>query len=85
MRATCPHQPTNPPPHTGTHVAGTVGAIGNNQLGVTGVNWNVRLYTCKFVGPNGSGFESDAILCIQKLRAMGVKVLNNSWYVAQAP
>jgi subtilisin family serine protease len=27
----------------GTHVAGTIGAVGNNGIGVTGVNWNVRL------------------------------------------
>jgi subtilisin family serine protease len=26
-----------------THVAGTIGAVGNNGLGVVGVNWNVRL------------------------------------------
>lgn len=27
----------------GTHVAGTVGAVGNNGIGVTGVNWNVKV------------------------------------------
>ncbi|MEQ9186935.1 MAG: S8 family serine peptidase [Cryomorphaceae bacterium] len=27
----------------GTHVAGTVGAVGNNEIGVTGVNWNVKV------------------------------------------
>ncbi len=27
----------------GTHVSGTVGAIGNNGIGVTGVNWNVKV------------------------------------------
>jgi subtilisin family serine protease len=27
----------------GTHVAGTIGAVGNNNVGVTGVNWNVSL------------------------------------------
>src|SRR5205823_10907809 len=30
----------------GTHVAGTIGAVGNNALGVVGVNWNVRLMAC---------------------------------------
>jgi subtilisin family serine protease len=27
----------------GSHVAGTIGAVGNNATGVTGVNWQVRL------------------------------------------
>ena len=27
----------------GTHVAGTIGAVGNNGLGVAGVNWNVSI------------------------------------------
>ncbi len=27
----------------GTHVAGTIGAVGNNALGVTGVNWDVLI------------------------------------------
>ena len=32
----------------GTHVAGTIGAVGNNGIGVVGVNWNVKLLACKF-------------------------------------
>ena len=31
----------------GTHVAGTIGAIGNNGLGVAGVNWNVKIISLK--------------------------------------
>ena len=27
----------------GTHVAGTIGAVGNNNIGVAGVNWNVQI------------------------------------------
>lgn len=38
---------TNGPVHFsyqhGTHVSGTIGAVGNNQTGVTGVNWNVKV------------------------------------------
>jgi len=44
----------------GTHVAGTIGALSNNQLGVAGVNWDVQLTALKFLGPNG-GSTSDAI------------------------
>ncbi len=32
-----------------SHVAGIIGAVGNNNLGVTGVNWNVRLMSLKFL------------------------------------
>ncbi len=37
----------------GTHCAGTIGARGNNGVGLTGVAWNVRLMAVKFIGPNG--------------------------------
>src|SRR5690606_12340536 len=33
----------------GTHVAGTIGAVGDNGVGVVGVNWNVKLMTLKFL------------------------------------
>jgi subtilisin family serine protease len=33
----------------GTHVAGTIGARGNNSVGVVGVNWNVQIMACKFL------------------------------------
>ena len=31
----------------GTHVAGTIGAVGNNAIGVAGVNWQVRIMPLK--------------------------------------
>ena len=39
----------------GTHVAGTIGAVGNNGTGVAGVNWQVSLMALKFLGADGSG------------------------------
>ena len=33
----------------GTHVAGTIGGVGNNGLGVTGVSWEVSLMGLKFL------------------------------------
>ena len=47
----------------GTHVAGTIGAKGNNALGVVGVNWNVRIVACKFLNSNGGGSIADATKC----------------------
>ncbi|HEV8137727.1 MAG TPA: S8 family peptidase, partial [Pyrinomonadaceae bacterium] len=43
-----------------THVAGIIGAAGNNNKGVVGVNWNVSLMSLKFLGDTG-GTTSDAI------------------------
>jgi subtilisin family serine protease/subtilisin-like proprotein convertase family protein len=63
----------------GTHVAGTIGAVGNNGVGVVGVNWNVRLMGLKFLSASGSGFTSDAIEAINYGVAKGAKILNNSW------
>jgi subtilisin family serine protease len=72
----------------GTHVAGTIAALGNNGLGVAGVvwntDWNLRIIPCRFLGPTG-GATSGAIEClnyIQKLKnTYGVNIVatNNSW------
>ncbi len=63
----------------GTHVAGTIGAVGNNGTGVTGVNWTTRLMALKFIGANGSGSVADAVSAILYASANGARVLNNSW------
>ena len=63
----------------GTHVAGTIGAVGNNGAGVVGVNWNVRLMGLKFLGSDGSGTTADAVSAVLYAAANGADVLNNSW------
>lgn len=68
----------------GTHCAGTIGATGNNNMGLPGVNWNVKLMSLKFLGANGWGSYSDAIQVIdyaikQKKRGVNLRVLSNSW------
>ncbi|CAG0982317.1 serine protease [Geobacteraceae bacterium] len=68
----------------GTHVAGTIGGVGNNGIGVAGVNWSVRIMACKFLAASGSGYTSDAIECLQyikKMKSRGVNIVatNNSW------
>ena len=67
----------------GTHVSGTIGAVGGNGIGVAGVNWNVKIVSAKFLGPTG-GFTSDAILAVDyltNLKKAGVNLvaINNSW------
>lgn len=49
----------------GTHVSGTIGGVGNNGIGVTGVNWNVKMMGLKFLDKDGSGWSSDAIKALE--------------------
>jgi subtilisin family serine protease len=63
----------------GTHVAGTIGAVGNNAAGVVGVNWRVRLMALKFLSAAGSGTTADAVSAVLYASANGASVLNNSW------
>src|SRR5437870_4369603 len=63
----------------GTHVSGTIGALGNNSVGVVGVAWKVQIMACKFLDSSGNGFISDAVKCIDYARSKGAKVINASW------
>jgi serine protease len=63
----------------GTHVAGTIGAVGNNSVGVTGVAWRTRIMAVKFLNANGSGSISNAIRAINYAITEGASILNNSW------
>ena len=63
----------------GTHVAGIIGATGNNGVGVVGVNWNVRIMAVNFLGAVGMGLTSDAILALEYAWQNGARVSNNSW------
>lgn len=68
----------------GTHTAGTIGAVGNNSLGVVGVSQQVSIVACKFLDSSGGGSTSDAIKCFDYLLALksrGVNVVlsSNSW------
>ena len=48
----------------GSHCSGTIGAAGNNGLGVVGVNWNIKIMATKFLNSNGSGSSANSITCI---------------------
>lgn len=63
----------------GTHCAGTIGAVGNNGIGVVGVVWNTKLAACKFLNSGGSGSISAAVSSLQYCVGKGIKVSNNSW------
>jgi hypothetical protein len=67
----------------GTHCAGVIGAASNNGVGMTGINWSVRIMALKFLGPNG-GSTAGAIKCFEyvtmmKNRGVNIRVTSNSW------
>lgn len=64
----------------GTHVAGTVGAVGNNARGVVGINWNIKLMAAKGF-PDGQGNASLSALLdsVYYSANNGARVINCSW------
>ena len=71
------NEPTDENGH-GTHVAGIVGARGNNAAGVTGVNWEVRLMSLRVLDAAGSGWTSDVAAAFVYAGKMGADVVNAS-------
>jgi subtilisin family serine protease len=63
----------------GTHVAGTIAAVGNNAKGVTGVSWSAKIMPIRFLDAWGIGDTADAIAAIQYANEMGADIINNSW------
>jgi subtilisin family serine protease/subtilisin-like proprotein convertase family protein len=69
----------------GTHVAGTIGAEGNNGIGVVGVAWDVQIMALKFLDAGGSGYIDDAIEAVEYATMMrtqygvNVRLTSNSW------
>jgi len=68
----------------GTHVAGTIGAVGNNSVGVAGVNWDVAILPCKALDAAGTGDTASAVACLDyvarmKDRGVDVVATSNSW------
>ncbi len=68
----------------GTHVAGTIGGVGRNRLGVAGVVWNVKMMSAKFLGSNG-GTAANAIKAVDYFTDLKTRhrinlvATNNSW------
>ncbi len=75
-----------------THVAGIIGAVGNNNRGVVGLNWNVKLMSLRFLDGSGNGSDSNAIRALAYAKQMkdlwvssggtqgaNIRALNNSY------
>lgn len=63
----------------GTHVSGTIGAAGDDGVGVVGVNWKVKLMALKFLSASGSGSLAGAVKAIDYATENGAHLTNNSW------
>ena len=63
----------------GSHVAGTIGAVGNNNVGVSGVAWKVQLMAIKAFPSTGSGSVSDIAAGINYAIARGAHIINASY------
>ncbi|MCL2810485.1 MAG: S8 family serine peptidase [Clostridia bacterium] len=61
----------------GTHVAGTIGAIGNNHVGVVGVCWDIGLVILN-IGNTTIDLAS-AMQAINFAARKNIPILNNSW------
>jgi subtilisin family serine protease len=69
----------------GTHTSGTIGAVGNNSLGVVGVNWNVQIMAIKIYNPSTYGTTSAMLVSaynyirMMKNRGVNIRITNNSY------
>ena len=93
-------EPTYPPSDSyigeiddhGTHVAGTIGATGNNSIGVAGVSWQVSLMSLKFITEDQGGSSAHMLNALAYAKAMrllwqssggtkgaNIRILNNSY------
>jgi subtilisin family serine protease len=68
----------------GTHCAGIIGAEGENDIGIAGVNWKVQIMPLKFMNAGGFGTTKDAIEAInyvidRKKAGVNVRIISASW------
>ena len=63
----------------GTHCAGTIGAVGNNGIGVTGVMQNARILPVKIFSDSGSTSTDAIVRGIVYAGKMGADITSNSW------
>jgi subtilisin family serine protease len=63
----------------GTHVAGTIAAVGNNGTGITGVSWSAQIMPLRFLDAFGSGSVAAAIEAIDYAIDKGAKIINASY------
>lgn len=74
----------------GTHVAGLIAAVGNNQIGVAGSCWDAKLLPVKFLDRFGNGAISNAVEAIYYVIDLKNQfpsyrfIINNSWAAGES-
>ncbi len=68
----------------GTHCAGVIGALGDNDEGIAGINWEVEIMPLKFLSRGGMGTTKNAIEAInyvieRKRAGVNIRIVSNSW------
>lgn len=63
----------------GTHVAGTIAAVGNNGIGIIGVAWHAQVMAVKALDFSGNGFDSNLAPAIMYAASNGADIINASW------
>jgi len=68
----------------GTHVAGTIGAVGGNGVGLAGVNWHVKIISAKFLGPMSGSTDKaikaiDYLIALKREKGLNIVAINASW------
>lgn len=63
----------------GTHVAGTIGAVGNDGTGITGVNWRVSLVPARVFDANGATTITRLVNAYGYVAANAIPVVNGSY------
>jgi len=63
----------------GTHIAGVIGAKGDNGIGIAGMNWDIEMMALKAFDANGVGSLTTILPALAYARDKGVDLTNNSW------
>jgi subtilisin family serine protease len=67
------------PKYHGTHIAGIIGAEANNDKGISGVCWDVKLMAVKILNADGYGTDANIINAIDYATNNGAYLTNNSY------
>lgn len=63
----------------GTHTAGTIGAVGNNGLGITGINWEARIMTIRIFDDKGKTDVAQIARGLEYAAQNGARITSSSW------
>lgn len=69
----------------GTHAAGVIGAVGNNGVGVAGINWSVKILPLKITDAGGSASLMAGVEAFNRAIEKGAQVANCSWVANPSP